>query len=102
MLLSDVVFLPSREEGFGVPIQEASALRAPVLCSDIPAYRETGGELARFFAAGAAPSSIATQVMEIAREPANAERREALRSRSRCETQLAELARLRMQSGSGA
>ena len=32
--------LPSRYEGFGLPLVEAMALNKPVLCSDIPAFRE--------------------------------------------------------------
>lgn len=38
------VVLPSREEGFGLQILEASQHGCPVIASDIPAYRETGGD----------------------------------------------------------
>lgn len=37
------VLLPSFAEGFGFPVIEALVLGVPVLCSDIPALRETGG-----------------------------------------------------------
>lgn len=39
-----VVVVPSREEGFGLPVLEAQACGALVVCSDIPAFREVAGE----------------------------------------------------------
>ncbi|HKR49763.1 MAG TPA: glycosyltransferase family 1 protein [Pseudonocardiaceae bacterium] len=38
--------LPSRDEGFGLPVLEAMATGVPVVCSDLPALREIGGGLA--------------------------------------------------------
>jgi glycosyltransferase involved in cell wall biosynthesis len=43
------LILPSFAEGFGVPIIEALAANTPVLCSDIPVFREVAGELADYF-----------------------------------------------------
>jgi glycosyltransferase involved in cell wall biosynthesis len=40
------VLMPSRAEGFGLPIIEALALGTPVLASDLPAHREVGESLA--------------------------------------------------------
>jgi glycosyltransferase involved in cell wall biosynthesis len=37
------VLLPSFAEGFGLPVIEALACGVPVLCSDLPALRESGG-----------------------------------------------------------
>ncbi|MCU1439756.1 MAG: glycosyltransferase family 1 protein [Rhodoglobus sp.] len=44
----------SRDEGFGLPVVEAQALGTPVLLSDIPIFREIGGEPAGYFD----PSSV--------------------------------------------
>ncbi len=41
--------LPSFAEGFGLPIVEAAWRGRPVLCSDIPVFREVGGEGAIYF-----------------------------------------------------
>ena len=42
------LLLPSLAEGFGLPLAEALALGVPVLCSDLPALRETGGEVPEY------------------------------------------------------
>jgi len=42
------LLLPSFAEGFGFPVIEALQLGVPVLCSDIPALRETGGTVPEF------------------------------------------------------
>jgi glycosyltransferase involved in cell wall biosynthesis len=42
--------IPSRQEGFGLPCLEAMAFGCPVLCSDIPVFRELYGDAAAFFA----------------------------------------------------
>ncbi|OLR90441.1 glycosyltransferase family 4 protein [Actinokineospora bangkokensis] len=35
--------LPSRDEGFGLPVLEAMACDVPVVCTDVPALREVSG-----------------------------------------------------------
>jgi glycosyltransferase involved in cell wall biosynthesis len=42
------VVLPSRDEGFGLPVLESLACNVPVVCSDVPALREVAGDQARF------------------------------------------------------
>jgi glycosyltransferase involved in cell wall biosynthesis len=42
--LADVLVFPSETEGFGIPMLEAGLQRLPIVCSDIPALRETGGD----------------------------------------------------------
>jgi glycosyltransferase involved in cell wall biosynthesis len=42
-LLSDCLFFPSKQEGFGLPVLEAALHRMPVWCRDIPAFRALEG-----------------------------------------------------------
>ncbi|PWB80466.1 MAG: glycosyltransferase family 1 protein [Methylocystaceae bacterium] len=43
------ILAPSYAEGFGLPIAEAARRDRPVICSDIPVFREVGGEGAAYF-----------------------------------------------------
>jgi glycosyltransferase involved in cell wall biosynthesis len=42
------LFAPSSIEGFGLPVAEALIAGCPVVCSDIPAFREVGGDRCRY------------------------------------------------------
>jgi glycosyltransferase involved in cell wall biosynthesis len=88
MLLSDLVFLPSEEEGFGMPLLEAAALRVPVLCADIPPFREAGGGGATYFRLSSSPERIAGLAVEMASATLNRTRREALLSARHFEADL--------------
>lgn len=43
------VLAPAYAEGFGLPLVEAARKRKPVICSDIPVFREVGGDGAIYF-----------------------------------------------------
>lgn len=43
---ASALVLPSRDEGFGLPVLEAMACDVPVVCTDVPALREVSGGLA--------------------------------------------------------
>jgi glycosyltransferase involved in cell wall biosynthesis len=57
--LADALFLPSFEEGFGIPVLEAGLVGLPVFCSDIPQLRALGGEFATYFAPEDPPERVA-------------------------------------------
>lgn len=49
---ASVLVTPSTSEGFGLPIVEAMAGETPIICSDIPVFREIAGNVARYFTTG--------------------------------------------------
>ncbi|MET3173315.1 UNVERIFIED_ORG: glycosyltransferase involved in cell wall biosynthesis [Arthrobacter sp. UYCu721] len=54
----------SRAEGYGLPLVEAMALGTPVIGSDIPIFREVGGDAATYVDP-ASPSDFAAAVQEL-------------------------------------
>ena len=60
--LADVLVFPSESEGFGIPMLEAGLHRLPIVCSDIPALRETGGGDPTYVPADASGEVIADAI----------------------------------------
>jgi glycosyltransferase involved in cell wall biosynthesis len=60
--LADALILPSREEGFGIPLVEAAITRLPVFCADIPPLRDLGGDDAAYFSLEADPEAVAAMI----------------------------------------
>lgn len=60
--MATALFLPSREEGFGIPLLEAALTRLPIFCSDIPSLRELGMDDVTYFGLDARPADVARLV----------------------------------------
>ena len=48
----EALLAPSLTEGFGLPVAEALLAGCRVVCSDIPPFRELGGDYCRYFSLG--------------------------------------------------
>ncbi len=74
------VVLPSRREGFGIPVLEARVAGAPVCVADVPALREVGGDAPAFDPGDPADCARALRAA-LERSPADLERsRDAARA----------------------
>jgi glycosyltransferase involved in cell wall biosynthesis len=62
--LADMLFLPSREEGFGIPVLEALLHRLPIVCSDLPVLREVAGDAATYIDPDGDPAVVARAILE--------------------------------------
>jgi glycosyltransferase involved in cell wall biosynthesis len=49
---ADVLVMPSRIEGFGLPVLEAMACGTPVICSQVTSLPEVGGDAVVYFDPG--------------------------------------------------
>lgn len=61
--LADALFMPSQEEGFGIPILEAGLAGLPIFCSDIPPLRSLGSSNATYFSPDADPVDLANRIV---------------------------------------
>jgi mannosylglucosylglycerate synthase len=62
--LADAMLLPSREEGFGIPILEAGIARIPIFCSDLPPLKALAGPWAKYFDPDDKPGKIARLIAQ--------------------------------------
>ena len=62
--ISDALFFPSREEGFGIPLIEAGFSHLPAFCADIHALRQLGLQDAAFFSPDEDPAQVANLLAE--------------------------------------
>ena len=60
--LADALFLPSLEEGFGIPILEAGLANLPIFCSDISPLQNLGGSYVTYFSPDDDPEEIANTI----------------------------------------
>lgn len=61
--VADALILPSREEGFGIPLIEAAFSHLPVFCSDIPPLHDLGHNDVTYFSPDDEPESIAAKIV---------------------------------------
>jgi glycosyltransferase involved in cell wall biosynthesis len=65
---ASLVVMPSRAEGFGLPVLEAMALGVPVVTSDDPAMREVGGGASALFPVGD-PTALCAAILRVLSDP---------------------------------
>jgi len=58
---ADCLICPSMGEGFGLPLIEAAQRKLPIICRDIPVFREVAGEHALYFE-GTTAESLSTAI----------------------------------------
>jgi len=63
--VSDVMFMPSHREGFGMPVLEAGLVGIPAICTlVVPAAVEIGTEQVTVFDPGTEPARLASQLID--------------------------------------
>ena len=80
---ASLVVMPSRAEGFGLPILEAMSLGVPVITSDDPAMCEVGGGATQLFPVGDAAALCAAIVRVLGDEALRTQMVDSGRSRAR-------------------
>jgi len=62
--IADALFLPSRDEGFGLPILEAGAHRLPIICADLATLRSLAGDAGSYISTDEEPAVVAACVLD--------------------------------------
>jgi mannosylglucosylglycerate synthase len=77
--VADALFLPSRQEGFGLPVLEAALHRMPAFISEIAALNEIAGPTATRFDLQIPPGELARLIVKtLESDPATRARKQAL------------------------
>lgn len=63
-LIADVLFLPSLQEGFGIPLLESGMIKLPVVCSNIAPFVEVGGSDVCLFDLDEPSEEIARRILD--------------------------------------
>jgi len=61
--LGDLMFMPSHREGFAMPVLEAGLVGIPVVCTEVPAAVEIGGEDVMLFDTSREPADLADRIL---------------------------------------
>ncbi len=61
LAMADLFLFPSERESYGLPLAEALAIGVPVVCRDIPQFREVAGPAAEYFSPDAVPLAAALE-----------------------------------------
>lgn len=64
-LISDILFMPSIQEGFGLPLLESGMIKLPVVCSNISPFKEVGGNEVCLFKLSETPEEIAEKILNL-------------------------------------
>lgn len=67
--LADALVLPSRSEGFGIPLLEAALHRLPIVCSDLATLRALAGDAATYVPPDASGEVIADAIERTLEQP---------------------------------
>jgi glycosyltransferase involved in cell wall biosynthesis len=77
--VSDVMFMPSHREGFGMPVLEAGLVGVPVVSRGVPAAQEIAEEEATIFHADDEADEVAACIVEMLERSATARLRHRVR-----------------------
>ncbi len=61
--VSDIMFMPSHREGFGMPVLEAGMIGLPVVCTNIPSAEEIGGGDVTTYDDATGPTQLAERLL---------------------------------------